>query len=45
MFELGNLLMFMFDSKKLLSLCNSTETLNQLYHKAFKKIEQWDPET
>ena len=40
--ELGNILMFMLSSKKLLSLCQDTESLNKLYHKAFKKIEEWD---
>lgn len=41
-FELGNLLIHMFNSEKLLNLCASTETLNKLYHFAFKKIEHWD---
>jgi UDP-N-acetylglucosamine/UDP-N-acetylgalactosamine diphosphorylase len=43
--ELGNILMFMLKSQKLLDLCSDTESLNKLYHKAFKKIEQWDEET
>ena len=43
-FELGNLLMFMLDSSKLIELCESTDALNKLYHYAFKKVEFWDGE-
>lgn len=41
-YELGNILMFMLSSKKLLELCADTKTLNSLYHVAHKKIEYWD---
>lgn len=34
----------MLESKKLLNLCASTQKLNALYHKAFKKIEFYDKE-
>lgn len=44
-YELGNILMFMLSSEKLLSLCNDTKTLNSLYHTAHKKIEFYNPET
>ena len=37
--ELGSILIFMLDSKKLLNLCASTDRINKLYHKAFKKME------
>ena len=40
--ELGNILIFMLSSKKLIELSSDTKTLNKLYHKAYKKIEQWD---
>ena len=43
-FNLGSILIFMLSSKKLLKLCQDTASLNKLYHKAFKKIEQWDGE-
>ena len=43
-YELGSILMFMLSSKKLLNLCQDTASLNKLYHVAFKKIEQYDPE-
>jgi len=43
-FELGSILMFMLNTKKLLNLCEDEEKLNNLYHKAFKKIEEWDAE-
>lgn len=32
----------MLSTKKLLSLCKDTESLNKMYHKAFKKIEAWE---
>ena len=38
-FDLGSILIFMLSTKKLLALCKDSKTLNQLYHKAFKKIE------
>lgn len=40
--ELGSILIFMLSSKKLIELSSDTKTLNKLYHKAYKKIEQWD---
>mmetsp|Transcript_11466 Transcript_11466/g.19402 ORF Transcript_11466/g.19402 Transcript_11466/m.19402 type:complete len:224 (-) Transcript_11466:432-1103(-) len=43
--ELGNILMFMMSSAKLISLSKNTESLNKLYHKACKKIECWDEES
>lgn len=43
-FELGSILIFMLDSSKLLDLCSDLETLNQLYHYAFKKIPEWNQE-
>jgi UDP-N-acetylglucosamine/UDP-N-acetylgalactosamine diphosphorylase len=42
--DLGSILIFMLSSKKLIKLSSDTATLNKLYHKAFKKIEQWDGE-
>ena len=44
-FELGNILMFMLSSEKLLSLCNDSEKLNSLYHTAHKKIEVYNHDT
>src|SRR5438105_3295509 len=41
-FNLGNILIFMLSSKKLLELANNVETMNKLYHKAHKKIPHWD---
>jgi len=41
-FELGNILMFMINSKKLLKMCRDAEGLNKLYHVAHKKVEVWD---
>lgn len=35
-------MIFVLSTKKLLSLCRDSSTLNQLYHKAFKKIEAWN---
>ena len=34
--------MFMLNTKKLLSLCQDKDKLNNLYHKAYKKIEEWN---
>ena len=34
----------MLSAKKLLELCCNSNTLNSLYHKAFKKSEYWDIE-
>ena len=34
--------MFMISSEKLLELCRDTESLNKLYHVAYKKIEKFD---
>ena len=42
--QLGNLLMFMLSSEMLINLCKKASSLNKLYHKAFKKLEYWDPE-
>lgn len=44
-FNLGNILIFLLKADKLLELCNNTETLNQLYHKAHKKVAFWNFET
>lgn len=41
-FNLGNILIFILKADKLLELCNNTETLNKLYHKAHKKVPFWD---
>lgn len=41
-FILGNILVFMLKAEMLLSLAHNTETMNSLYHKAFKKIPFWD---
>ena len=41
-FNLGSILIFLLRADKLLELCNNAETLNQLYHKAFKKVAYWD---
>jgi UDP-N-acetylglucosamine/UDP-N-acetylgalactosamine diphosphorylase len=41
-FNLGNILIFILKADKLLELCNNTQTLNKLYHKAFKKVGYWD---
>ena len=42
-FELGNILIFMFRTDKLLDLCKGK--IDNLYHKAFKKIEHFDPDS
>jgi UDP-N-acetylglucosamine/UDP-N-acetylgalactosamine diphosphorylase len=44
-FNLGNILVFLLSSKKLLELVNNASTLNDLYHKAFKKYAYIDTET
>ena len=41
-FDLGNILIFMLSSSKLLELCRDTEGLNKLYHVAHKKVETWN---
>jgi len=41
-FNLGNILVFVLKTDKLLELANKTETLNTLYHVAFKKNNNWD---
>lgn len=41
-FNLGNILVFVLKTDKLLELANRTETLNTLYHVAFKKNAHWD---
>ena len=43
-FNLGNILVFILKAEKLLELANNKETMNSLYHKAFKKIPYWDNE-
>lgn len=40
--DLGSILIFMLSSKKLIKLSSDTKTLNKLYHKACKKIEEWN---
>jgi len=42
MFNLGNILIFIFKTDKLIELCQNTENLNKLYHKAIKKVQYWD---
>ena len=42
-FDLGNILIFMFKAEKLLELCQGK--IDNLYHKAFKKIEHLCPQT
>ena len=44
-FNLGNILVFLISSRKLLELVNNASTLNALYHKAFKKYTYLDPVT
>ncbi len=44
-YNLGNILVFLLKSEKLLDLASNNNTMNQLYHKAFKKIGYYDPET
>lgn len=44
-YRLGNILVFMLKTDKLLELCNNSETMNQLYHKAIKKIPYYDDKT
>jgi UDP-N-acetylglucosamine/UDP-N-acetylgalactosamine diphosphorylase len=41
-FNLGNILIFILKTDKLLELCNNTASLNKLYHKAHKKVAYWD---
>ena len=41
-YGLGNILSFIMKAEKLLELANNTDTMNSLYHKAFKKIPYWD---
>lgn len=40
-FRHGSILMFMFNAKSLLEIAQSKEA-NQLYHKAFKKVDYYD---
>ena len=44
-FNLGNILVFMLSSAKLLELAGNASSLNALYHKAFKKYSYLDPLT
>jgi UDP-N-acetylglucosamine/UDP-N-acetylgalactosamine diphosphorylase len=44
-FNLGNILVFMLSSAKLLELAGNASSLNALYHKAFKKYPYLDPLT
>jgi UDP-N-acetylglucosamine/UDP-N-acetylgalactosamine diphosphorylase len=41
-YNLGNILIFILKSDKLIELSNNLETLNKLYHKAYKKIPHFD---
>ena len=41
-FNLGNILVFLMSSQKLLELANNASSLNALYHKAFKKYAYLD---
>jgi len=41
-FNLGNILVFVLKADKLLELANKTETLNTLYHVAFKRNSYWE---
>ena len=43
-FEHGGILIFMLSAKKLIELSCNTSTLNQLYHKAHKKVDFYDDE-
>lgn len=43
--NLGNILVFILSSQKLLELASNSATLNALYHKAFKKYAYLDPST
>ena len=43
-FELGSILIFMLSAKKLIDLSCNTSTLNQLYHRAHKKVDFYDDE-
>lgn len=42
MFNLGNILIFILKTDKLLDLCQNSDELNKLYHRATKKIPYWD---
>lgn len=44
-FELGNILIFMMSSKRLIQLSMDTASLNKLYHLAHKKVEYFDKGT
>jgi UDP-N-acetylglucosamine/UDP-N-acetylgalactosamine diphosphorylase len=44
-FNLGNILVFILSSQKLLELASNSATLNALYHKAFKKYAFLDTTT
>jgi UDP-N-acetylglucosamine/UDP-N-acetylgalactosamine diphosphorylase len=44
-FNLGNILVFILSSQKLLELASNSATLNALYHKAFKKYAYLDTTT
>ena len=44
-FNLGNILVFILSSQKLLELASNSATLNALYHKAFKKYAYLDTAT
>jgi UDP-N-acetylglucosamine pyrophosphorylase len=44
-FNLGNILVFILKTDKLLELALNNQTMNRLYHKAFKKIAHYDAQT
>lgn len=44
-YNLGNILVFILKAEKLLDLASNSDTMNQLYHKAFKKIAYYDSES
>lgn len=43
-YNLGSILSFLIKVEKLYELCEDTDVLNKLYHKAFKKVAYFDPE-
>jgi len=44
-YNLGNILVFILRAGKLLDLASNSDTMNQLYHRAFKKVPFYDRET
>jgi len=41
-YNLGNILVFLLKTDKLIDLCENNDQLNKLYHKAFKKVPYYD---